>query len=70
MLSLRLDHDLEEQLKELSRLTGTSKTAIARQAIVHYLEDLEDYRDALAVLKLKESTISLVELERELGLAH
>jgi predicted DNA-binding protein len=70
MLSLRLDHDIEEQLKELSRLTGTSKTAIARQAIIHYLEDLDDYRDAVAILQRHESTISLAELERELDLAH
>lgn len=43
MLAIRLPADLEERLEALVRKTGRTKTYYAREAIVEYLEDLEDF---------------------------
>jgi len=42
MLALRLPPDIERRLEDLSRRTGRSKSFYAREAILEYLEDLED----------------------------
>lgn len=69
MLAIRLPPDVERRLEELARRTGRSKTYYARQAIIEYLDDWEDYY--LAVQRIEEnlSTASLEEVERRLGLA-
>lgn len=68
-LTLRVEDDLDARLDHLAHETGRSKSYYARLAIQQFLEDREDYLLGLAVLERKESTISLDELERELGLA-
>jgi RHH-type rel operon transcriptional repressor/antitoxin RelB len=69
MLAIRLPPDVERRLEELAKRTGRSKTYYARQAIIEYLDDWEDYY--LAVQRIEEnlSTVSLEEVERRLGLA-
>ncbi|PYX78129.1 MAG: anti-toxin [Acidobacteria bacterium] len=67
MLGVRLDRKLEAKLEKLARQTGRSKSYYAREAIRQFLEDREDYLRGLAVLERHESTISLTELERRLG---
>ena len=68
MLGIRLDPQLEKRLEKLAKQTGRSKSYYAREAIRQYLEDREDYLQALAVLERRETTITLDELERRLGL--
>ncbi len=70
MLGVRLEPELEARLERLAKRTGRSKSYYAKEAIRQYLEDREDYLVGLAVLERKESTVSLEELERRLGLAH
>jgi RHH-type rel operon transcriptional repressor/antitoxin RelB len=43
MLAVRLPREIEERLERLARKTGRSKSHYAREAIVEYLEDLEDF---------------------------
>jgi len=43
MLTIRLPADLEERLNDLAKQTGRSKTALAREAIMEYLVDPEDF---------------------------
>jgi RHH-type rel operon transcriptional repressor/antitoxin RelB len=69
MLGIRLEPELERRLARLARKTGRSKSYYARQAIRQFLEDREDYLLGISVLERNESTISLDELERRLGLA-
>lgn len=69
MLGVRLEPELETKLEKLARKTGRSKSYYARAAIRQFLEDREDYLLGVAVLERNESTISLEELERRLGLA-
>jgi len=43
MLAIRLPREIEARLERLARKTGRSKSHYAREAIVEYLEDLEDF---------------------------
>ena len=42
MLALRLPEDLEDRLDALAKKTGRTKSFYAREAIVEYIDDLED----------------------------
>jgi RHH-type transcriptional regulator, rel operon repressor / antitoxin RelB len=42
MLAIRLPDKLEKRLDRLARRTGRTKTYYAREAILQYLDDLED----------------------------
>ncbi len=43
MLAVRLPRQIETRLERLARKTGRTKSDLAREAIVEYLEDLEDF---------------------------
>ena len=68
MLAIRLPYTIEERLNTLAAETGRTKTALAREAIVEYIDDLEDYYLAEARARLNRKTIPLAEVERKLGL--
>ncbi|MFZ0942979.1 MAG: DUF6290 family protein [Syntrophobacteraceae bacterium] len=42
MLAIRLPAEIEKRLDELAKTTGRTKTFYAREAILEYLDDLED----------------------------
>ncbi len=42
MLAIRLPAEVEDRLDALAKATGRTKTYYAREAILAYLEDLED----------------------------
>jgi RHH-type transcriptional regulator, rel operon repressor / antitoxin RelB len=42
MLAIRLPPEIEKQLERLAKKTGRTKTFYAREAILNYIEDLED----------------------------
>jgi RHH-type rel operon transcriptional repressor/antitoxin RelB len=72
MLALRLPEELEARLDALARKTGRTKSFYAREAIVEYMDDLEDLylaqkRYAL-IEKGKSKTVPLEALERDIGL--
>ena len=73
MLAIRLPEDIELRLGNLAKKTGRTKTFYAREAILEYLDDLEDLYLAEKRLRNikngKTKTIKLDQLERELGLA-
>ena len=71
MLALRLPPDIEARLDALAKKTGRTKSQYAREAIVEYIDDLEDLylaqkRSAL-IDKGKSKTLSLDEVEAQLG---
>ena len=68
MLALKLPKQLENRLERLARKTGNTKSYYARQAILQFLKEEEDYRLAVARLKKKRPGIPLDEVERRLGL--
>jgi RHH-type rel operon transcriptional repressor/antitoxin RelB len=68
MLAIRLPEDIEARLSAMASETGRTKTAFAREAILAYIDDLEDYHLAEARARKNCKTISLADVERELGL--
>ena len=73
MLAIRLPEDLESRLDFLAKATGRTKTFYAREAILEYLEDLEDLylsEQRLADIQAGRSkTYTLDEVKSRLGLA-
>lgn len=73
MLAIRLPADLEARLEALARATGRTKTYYAREAIVEYLDDLEDLylaeRELEAIRAGRSETVPLAEVMRHHGVA-
>lgn len=66
MLAIRLPEKIEKRLESLASKTGRTKSFYAREAILEYLEDVEDYY--LAVHRIEnpsEKIWSLDELEKK-----
>jgi RHH-type rel operon transcriptional repressor/antitoxin RelB len=68
MLAIRLPKDIEERLSQLALESGLTKTALAREAILEFIDDLEDYYLAEARARKNRKVISLAEVENSLGL--
>jgi RHH-type transcriptional regulator, rel operon repressor / antitoxin RelB len=72
MLALRLPPEIENRLDALAKRTGRSKSYYAREAILEYLDDLEDIylaEQRLADLRAGRSdTVSLADLMKRHGL--
>lgn len=72
MLAIRLPEAIEARLAALAAKSGRTKTWYAREAILRYLDDLEDLQLAEAELKKvhagRSKTVPLAEVLREHGL--
>jgi RHH-type rel operon transcriptional repressor/antitoxin RelB len=68
MLAIRLPEDIEQRLDRLAQETGRTKTALAREALLEYMDDLEDYHLAEARARKNRKSIPLEDVERQLGL--
>jgi RHH-type rel operon transcriptional repressor/antitoxin RelB len=70
MLAVRLPEEVEDRLEKLAKKTGRTKSYYVRQAILEYLEDMEDYY--LAEERMKSfsdaRTISLRDLMKRYDL--
>jgi RHH-type rel operon transcriptional repressor/antitoxin RelB len=67
-ITIVVDSEIDDELTAIAELTGRSKSTIAREALLDWLEDQEDIRDAMAVIVQGNPKISLEEVERILGL--
>ena len=71
MLAIRLPDSIEKRLARLAKRTGRTKTFYAREAILRYIEDLEDAYDAERILERirsgKEKTIPLEDIMKRYG---
>ena len=68
MLAIRLPQPIEDRLTALAQESGRTKTTLAREAILEYIEDLEDFYLAEARARKNRKTIPLDDVERRLGL--
>jgi len=66
MLAIRLPVEIEKRLSNLAKLTGRTKTYYAKEAILQYMDDLED--TYLAVERLEKSHKHWTQKELEQGL--
>jgi RHH-type rel operon transcriptional repressor/antitoxin RelB len=62
MLALRLPPDIEKRLDDLARKTGRTKSFYAREALMEYIDDLEDLYLAEQRVKEDGPTVSLEEV--------
>ena len=73
MPAIQLPVDIEQRLDALAKATGRSKESYLQEAIVEYLGDLEDFylaeRRLADIHAGRADTVSLTEVERDLGLA-
>ena len=71
MLAIRLPKELEDRLTAMAKKTGRTKTFYAKEAILNYLEDLEDtYIAEKAWKEFKasgEKTIPIEDVMRKYG---
>ena len=71
MLAIRLDAETEQRLQSLAKKTHRTKSFYVKQALLEYLDDLEDIYIAeqrLEDLRAgKTNTISLENIKKELG---
>ena len=74
MLAVRLPQAIEKRLEKLARRTGRTKTFYVREAILEYLDDLEDlYLAERALQRIRsgeEKTIPLEDVLNRHGLEH
>ena len=68
MLAIRLPQPIEDRLTALAQESGRTKTTLAREAILEYIEDLEDFYLAEARARKNRKMIPLDDVERQLGL--
>jgi RHH-type rel operon transcriptional repressor/antitoxin RelB len=72
MLAIRLPIEIENRLANLAKLTGHTKTYYAREAILKYIDDLEDvYMAEKRIHNIragKTKTIPLNEVMKKYGL--
>lgn len=63
MIAVRVPKDIEERLDRLAKMTGRTKTYYVREALVEYMDELEEIYLARKVLEDvragRESTVSL-----------
>jgi RHH-type rel operon transcriptional repressor/antitoxin RelB len=73
MLAIRLPKEIELRLDNLAKATGRTKTFYTREAILAYMEDMEDLyladKSMRALKSGKVKAIPLDQVERNLGLA-
>ena len=72
MPAVRIPEDLDNRLNTLARRTGRSKNSFVREALLHQLDDIEDYYLGMETLERirngEEKVYSSAEARRELGL--
>lgn len=67
-IALRLPPQLDKRLTALAKKTHRSKSFYAREALEHYIEDLEDYYLAMTVMENSDKIYTMEEVEKMCGL--
>src|SRR5574341_1090593 len=68
MLAIRISHDIETRLQRLAQKTGRTKTYYAREALLRFIEDMEDEYIALSRIETPTKRWTLEELEQGIDL--
>ena len=69
-MNLTLSSQIEKRLQLMAESLGKDKNQLVEDALISYLEDLEDIKDAEESLNEPlESYLTIEEMEKKLGLA-
>jgi len=68
-ITLLIEREIDDELTALAQASGRDKLSLAREALIEWLADQEDIRDAEAVIAEGNASIPLEEVKRNLGLA-
>lgn len=66
MLSIRLPKEINNRLENLATKTGRTKTFYVKQAILEFLEEMEDAYLALDRIKNSTKRLSLTQVEEHI----
>jgi len=67
-ITIVIDSDTDRELEHLAAVTGQSKPDLARDAVIEWMEEQEDIRDAEAIIAQKNPSLTLAEVKKNLGL--
>lgn len=67
MLAVRLPADIDDRLTLLAKRTGRTKTYYAREAILRFIDDMEDTYIAIERLEKPGRRLTMEEAEERLG---
>lgn len=68
MLAIRISNEIENRLQKLAHRTGRTKTYYAREALLRFIEDMEDEYLALSRIETPAKRWTLDELENDIDL--
>ena len=69
--TINLSNGIHSRLMTISQQIGRTETELIEEAILNYLEDLEDIQEAQnRLMNPPERYLTLEEVEQELGLAN
>jgi len=67
-VTIVIDREIDDELNAIASSSGRDKPSLMREAIVEWLEDQEDIRDAEAVIAQGNTPIPFAEVKRGLEL--
>jgi predicted DNA-binding protein len=67
-MAVQIPAEIESKFHEVAQRTGESADSLVREALLTYLEDMEDAAVAKEYLLHPEDTFSLDEMKKNLGL--
>jgi predicted DNA-binding protein len=70
LISFSIPSSTYEKLAILAQKTGQSINSLYREAIITFIEDLEDTEIAIERLKEPTERLTMLEAEKKLGLAN
>lgn len=67
-LTIEIDADIDIELERHATATGHTKPEVVREVLAGWLQDQDDYRDAVAISARNEPSSGSAEVRRRLGL--
>lgn len=69
MLTVRIDKELEVAIECLSKAEGRTKSGIVREALVRYIEDIDDAMLVAQARRAGGCAKSIAEIRKAIGLS-
>lgn len=66
-ITIVIDNDIDRELEQIAAITGQSKTDLVPDAVIEWLKDQEDIRDAEVLIAQNNSSFTLAEVKQNLA---